>query len=599
VEVFNRQLKIATLVVLAVFAVLVLRLWYLQVMSGSVYRTQSENNRLQLYDIPPVRGMIYDRRGELLVGNRPCYDLYVVPEGIPDREDLTWRMKQVVGLDPERMDRRLSATSPTHPFRPICLETDISRDKVAVIETHRFNLPGTMIRVKPQRHYVNRQLASHLLGYVGEVTEKQLHSEKYEAYKRGDLVGKSGVERGWEFFLNGSRGGEQVEVDAVGRRIRVLSRKPPEPGASVYLTLDKRLQSVAEQALAEKKGAVTAIDPSNGEILAMASSPAFDPNWFAGGIDSKRWKKISTSPNFPLQNRCLSGQYPPGSVFKIVVALAGLEEGVIDPEEEVLCNGVYYLGNRSYRCWRKQGHGRVSLHRALRESCDVYFYKMGQRLGVTRIAEYATRLGLGKSTGIDPLQEKRGLVPTHDWKMRKYGVPWQPGETVSLSIGQSFILVTPIQMANLIAAVFNGGVLYQPQLTQKVLSPQGETLFQSTPVVAGKSGISPEHLRRVQKALIGVVNEPHGTGGRCKLKGVTVAGKTGTAQVVALATEDALSESGELPEEFRDHAWFVAIAPAEAPRIAVSVILEHSGHGGRVAAPVAKKLIQAYLGHEG
>ncbi len=599
VEVFQRQLKRATILVLVAFGILVLRLWFLQVLNGPLYRTKSENNRFQLEDIPPFRGIIYDRKGEVLVGNRPSYNLYVVPEGVQDRAGLVSNLKRMVGLDPALVEQRLDQTSRSYPFRPVCLKKDISRDELAIIETHRFNLPGVVIKVKPQRHYIYRSLGAHILGYLGEISEAQLKGGAYPENRQGDLVGKSGIELKWQMYLNGKRGGEQVEVDAAGRKIRVISRMPPVPGASIYLTIDKELQAMAENALAGKKGAIVALDPQTGKVLALASSPSFDPNLFIGGIDRATWKRISSSKDYPLQNRALAGQYPPGSVFKIIVALAGLEEGIIDPDEEILCNGEYTLGERTYHCWKKTGHGKVNLHRALRESCDIYFYKVGKRLGVDRIARYAKMFGLGRKTGIDVGQERTGLVPTRRWKLKKFGIPWQAGETVSLSIGQSFLLVTPIQLANIISAVFNGGILYRPQVTARVGEVRLERIYEFRPEVMGRLHIKPEHLQLVRDALIGAVNEPHGTGWRAKLKEMVVAGKTGTAQVVTLEKEKVVDQKGGIPPELRDHAWFVAVAPADSPRIALAVLVENGGHGGRAAAPIAKEMIKAYLGVAG
>ena len=338
-----------------------------------------------------------------------------------------------------------------------------------------------------------------------------------------------------------------------------------------------------------------AINPLNGEVLALASSPSFNPNVFIRGLDKKTWQDMVLSKEFPLQNRAISGQYPPGSVFKIVMALAALEEGVISPEEEIFCNGTYSLGKGTYRCWKKWGHGKVNLHRALVESCDVYFYVVGKRLGVDRIAQYAKRLGLGKETGLDLGEESSGLIPTTEWKLKKWGVPWQPGETISTSIGQSFVLTTPLQMANLISSVFNGGHIYRPQTTKWVKKSGGETLFEFKAISAGEAGIKPEHLELVKKALIGVVNQPHGTGSKARLKDIIVAGKTGTAQVIALKKEGGSKREEAVPFKFRDHAWFVAIAPASNPEIAVAVLVEHGGHGGSAAAPIARDIIQAYL----
>ena len=584
------------LFVLVVFGVLILRLWFLQIVNGSVYRMKSEHNRIRLQDILPFRGMILDRNGEVLVDNLPSYDLYVIPEEVQDRSQLLKKLSRLGDIDSENAARILDKAALGYPFKPVCLKRDMSRDELARIETHRFDLPGVMIKVSPQRHYFYEGLASHVLGYLGEISQTQLTSGQFRNNKSGDLIGKRGIEQKWQALLNGVRGGEQVEVDAVGRRIEVISRRAPVSGANISLTIDKTLQALADNLLHGKQGAIVAVDPLNGEVLALASSPSYNPNLFIKGFDAKTWQTIVSSKDFPLQNRALAGQYPPGSVFKIVVALAGLEEGVIKPEEEIFCNGTFSLGNRSYRCWKKYGHGKVNLHRALVESCDVYFYNLGRRLGVDKIARYSRRLGLGMRTGLDLDNEKSGLIPTREWKLKRWGIPWQAGETVSTSIGQSFVLTTPVQIANLISAVFNGGYIYKPQVTKWVRKTEGENLFEIASQTAAQAGIKPEHLNLVKDALIGVVNQPRGTGSKAKLKGVTVAGKTGTAQVVALKKEDRTTDESEIPLKFRDHAWFVAVAPADTPKIAVAVLVEHGGHGGSAAAPIARELIKAYLG---
>lgn len=597
-EIFARQLKIAVVFVLIVFGLLMVRLWYLQVVSGAAYRAKSEHNRIRLHDIPPFRGIILDRKERVLVDNRPSYDIYVIPEEVQDRPQLLEQLRRFAHVDPERAGLILDKADRGYPFKPVCLKRGIPRDELARIESHSFDLPGVMIKVRPERHYFYEGLGSHLLGYLGEISETQLRRRDFQYNKPGDLIGKTGVERKWQAFLNGVRGGEQVEVDAVGRRIEVLSRRDPVSGANVCVTIDKDLQMLAERLLMDKHGAVVAIDPSNGEVLVLASSPSYDSNLFIRGIDRETWNHMVSSGDFPLQNRALTGQYPPGSVFKIVVALAGLEEGVITPDEEIFCSGTFTLGKQKYRCWKRYGHGRMNLHRALVESCDVYFYNVGKRLGVDRIARYAERLGLGRKTGINLDNETSGLIPTKKWKLRRFNIPWQAGETISTSIGQSFVLTTPVQLASLVSAVFNGGHLFMPQVTRWVGKSGEKKIFEFSPKLARDTGIKQEYLDLVKKALIGVVNQPHGTGSKARIKGITVAGKTGTAQVVALKTEKESKSGDEIPWKYRDHAWFVAVAPAERPRIAVAVLIEHGGHGGSAAAPIAKELIKAYLDQE-
>ena len=593
-DVFDRQLKRLTLIILVVFSILILRFWFLQVVNGPMYRTKSEHNRIRLVDIPPFRGRILDRNGEILVDNRPSYDIYVIPEEVQDWEKLITNLNLLAGLDPESVKLKIREVKRKSPFSHVCLKRDMSRNELAKIESHRFNLPGIIVKVASQRHYIYGKFASHLLGYLGEINEKQLRSGQYAGNKAGDLIGKSGVERKWQKYLNGIRGGEQVEVEAAGRIIRVIAQKQATPGENVCLTIDKELQAVAEKTMIGKRGAIVAMDPDNGQILAMVSSPSFDPNLFVEGIDETTWREMVLSKTFPMQNRALAGQYSPGSVFKIIVALAGLEEGVIHPGDVAVCNGVYRLGRSSFRCWKRGGHGKVNLYRALAESCDVYFYKLGEQLGIDRISEYAGKFGLGEATGFDIGQEKGGLIPTRAWKLKKHGESWQGGETLSTAIGQSYVLVTPIQMVVAVSAVFNGGNIYEPQITRWVGKNEAEKKYEFIPKLKGNLGFRQENLEIVKNALTGVVNDLHGTGKKARLKNVTVAGKTGTVQVVTHKRQrelQKLDKDNEIPYRFRDHAWFVAVAPAERPRIAVAVLVEHGGHGGSTAAPIAREII--------
>ncbi|HJX34847.1 MAG TPA: penicillin-binding protein 2, partial [Desulfatiglandales bacterium] len=529
----NRRLRILSILVVVIISALIIRLWFLQIVNGPLYRTQSENNRIHLQKIQPFRGIITDRKGELLVDNRPSFDLYIIPEDIQDRKRFLAGLKFLIDIDPEQISDKLDKTSNLYSFRSILIKKDITRDELAVIETHLFNLPGLSIQPSLQRSYLFGNLASHVIGYLGEINENELRSGKYPENSAGDLIGKSGVESKWHNYLNGIAGGRQVEVDAAGRKLHDLSIKPPVSGMNITLTIDKELQLLAEEKLKDKKGAIVALDPNNGEILAMASSPAIDPNMFIGGIDKTEWKKMISSGDSPLQNRAVSGQYPPGSLFKISMALAGLEEGVIDPDELITCPGTYTLGNHTYRCWKEGGHGGVNFQRAITESCDIYFYKIGMRLGIDKIAHYAKMYGLGQKTGFELGNEAEGLIPTSGWKLKRFGVPWQPGETVSSSIGQSYVSTTPIQMAKLISAVFNGGKLYQPKIVRHI-GNEIDDVYRFTPTLIGELGVRRENLELLKKALISVVNDPQGTGARAKIHGISVAGKTGTAQVVAL-----------------------------------------------------------------
>jgi penicillin-binding protein 2 len=595
-EIYQKRLTKVTFLVLIVFGILFVRLWHLQIIHGALYRTESENNRIDLRDVLPFRGLIFDRHGNLLVDNRPSFILGVIPENVGNLDGLLTDLCRLVEIDRTAARRKIEDALKGNPFKCVYLKKDLTRNELARIETHVLSMPGVTIEVKPQRHCIYGTLAAHLIGYLGEIDSEQLGRKQYEKNKLGDFVGKCGIEKKWHTYLNGTRGGQQVEVDASGRILKVLYQKEAEPGANVYLTIDRGLQVLAEESLSDKVGAIVAMNPRNGEILAMASSPTFNPNDFAKGMDKGVWEGLVSDLCFPLQNRVLSGQYPPGSIFKIVVALAGLEEGVIDPHEKVFCGGSYTFQGREYRDWKEEGHGFVDLHKALVESCDVYFYKMGQKIGIDTISRYAKRLGLGCNTGIQIGDEKPGLIPDKAWKLKRWHVPWQDGETLSVAVGQSFTLMTPIQLVRFISALFNGGILFRPHATKQIQGENSESIFDFRSHISGYWDLKEENVELVKKALFGVVNEPHGTGWRARLHHIGVAGKTGTAQVIALPKDRESAEERDVPYKFRDHAWFVAVAPAANPTIGVAILVEHSGHGGAVAAPIAKNMLKGYFG---
>ena len=594
-EIYQKRIRKLTIFVLIMVGILFARLWFLQIINGAKYRKKSESNRIDLRDILPVRGMIFDRDGRPLVDNRASFLLGVIPEDIKDLDSLIDEIGTLLKIDGISVKRKINEAVRRNPFNLVPIKKRLTRDELARIETNSFHMPGVIIEVKPQRHYIYGPFASHLIGYLGEIDKKQLNKKDYKGNKPGDFVGKFGVEKKWQRHLNGVRGGQQIEVDASGRRLNVLYQKAAEPGCNVYLTIDKDLQMLAERSLERRVGAVVAMHPKTGEILAMASSPGFDPNNFASGMDDKGWKQLISNLYFPLQNRVISGQYPPGSLFKIVVAIAGLEEDVINPNEKIFCEGRYDFKGRAYRDWKEEGHGYINLYRALVESCDVYFYKMGQRIGIETIALYAKSLGFGSKTGLQLGDEKEGLVPNKSWKLRRWNVPWQEGETLSVSVGQSFTLVTPLQMVRFASALFNGGVLYKPQVTKWVVSEGKKRIFSFQPHSSQRWSIKKENIEFIKRALVGVVNEPLGTGKRAKLDQIRVAGKTGTAQVISLPEERDETLERDIPYKFRDHAWFVAVAPVDDPIIALAVLIEHSGTGGSVAAPIVKKILNGYF----
>jgi penicillin-binding protein 2 len=478
-------------------------------------------------------------------------------------------------------------------FDELIIGRDVDWSTVVAVESHQLDLPGITLRTRPRRSYAEGPIAAHVLGYMGEIGSRQLKLLKDQGYNVGDEIGQYGLERRWEELLRGQSGGQQVEVDALGRRVRVLHEVADVPGYTVRLTLDRELQATAFEALQGKEGTIVALDVQNGAILAMVSTPAFDPNIFARGIKGDEWRGLITDRLRPLSNRAVQGQYPPGSTFKIIMAIAGLEEGTIQPDAYISDPGFFYFGNRSFRDWKKGGHGSVNLHRAIVESCDVYFYQAGQKLGIDRIAKWARAFGLGEKTGAVLDDEKSGLIPDSEWKQKRYRQPWFPGETLSVAIGQGYVTVTPLQLANMMAALANGGTLFRPRLVSKVESVDGAVVREYGPEKIRTIDLKQNTLDRVRSALADVVRAPGGTGAAARSELVSIAGKTGTAQVVEM--KGGYVKTEQLAYFNRDHAWFVSYAPVENPRIAVVVLVEHGGHGGDAAAPLAKKVIEKYI----
>jgi penicillin-binding protein 2 len=468
-------------------------------------------------------------------------------------------------------------------------------EKVAVVETHALDLPGVMTEVTPVRQYLNGEMTAQIIGFTGEVNREELDRNTTDKLTSGDLVGKFGIEKFLDSHLRGKSGAEQVEVNVAGKSIRSLGRIPATPGDNVVLTIDSALQEAAWSAIGDWAGAVAVLDPRNGAVLALVSSPSFDPNLFNGGISHDDWETLANNPRHPMENRSISGQYPPGSTYKTVVAAAALEEGLITPETTFYCNGTFELGDRVFRCWQEKGHGNANLHRAIVESCDVYFYNLGKMLGVDRIAVYARAFGLGAPLGIDLPREKSGLIPTKQWKLSRLRQSWQMGETISIAIGQGYNLVTPLQLANAYAVLANGGVLYRPRLVKQLESSDGHVVKVFEPEKQGVLPVSPRNIQIINQALWGVVNEKGGTGYILKRKEQDVCGKTGTSQVIGLPQDAKARKAKRVSADFRDHALFVCFAPYRNPEIVVAVILENAGHGGAMAAPVARKVIETYF----
>ncbi|MHC1744433.1 MAG: penicillin-binding protein 2 [Syntrophobacteraceae bacterium] len=594
--IFQRQVMLMLAIVFAVVFIYSVRLWHLQVLQGARYRYQSENNRLRLEDIPAQRGIIFDRNGTPLVENRPAYHLQIIREDVTDMEHTLREVAKLCGKNLQELQDVLDSHKQVPKFVPLRLVADLDRDCLARIEGNRVRLPGVTIQLEPKREYLCNGTAAHLIGYLSEITESELKSEHYEGYVIGEDVGKFGVESGFEKYLHGKRGGRQVEVDAIGRRRRLLDEVLPIPGRSLSLTVDIELQRIAESCLEGKVGSIVAIDPNSGAVLVLANSPVFDQEKFIRGLKKDEWQALSKDPRHPLLNRAIGAAYPPGSTYKAIIALAGLKEGVITPETTFNCPGYFPYGNRKYRCWRDHGHGSVDLDRAIVQSCDVYFYQTGMRLGVDRIAQYANYFGLGERPGIGLQGENPGLIPTSWWKKQTLHVPWQKGETLSIAIGQGYDLTTPLQMTLAYAAIANGGKLWQPHVVSRI---EGNTAKEDDEIkarVKRKIPIDARYFQLVQRGLTGVVEDGRGTAHAIKDKSVTMAGKTGTAQVVHLAenaNRKLLEKVAKLKD--RDHAWFVGYAPANDPQIVVGALVEHGGHGSSAAAPLVQKVILAYF----
>jgi penicillin-binding protein 2 len=603
VDRYRQRVLVVMLVASVAFVILFGRLFYLQVIQGEALRRQSETNSIRLQSIPQTRGLIYDRNGRLLVDDRPSFNLTIVLKDAKPVSRTIENLSRLIDESPEALMEKIEAQRGGGPYKSILLKKDIGRDLLAAVETHKYELPGIDVPVSPIRNYAEGQLATHLIGYLSEISASELSREKYSANRAGDYIGKVGIEKIYESYLRGERGGQQVEVSALGRVARVLKSVDPTPGSNIFLTIDAALQEKAEQLLAEKlaegrAGAIAAMDPRTGEMLVMASSPAFDPNMFVTGLSVEQWNDLSTNPKKPLGNKVIQAQYPPASVYKIVVAMAGLEEGIIDAETEFNCKGALFFGNRNYQCWKDAGHGNLNVVQAIAQSCDVYFYNVGQALGVDRIAWYATACGLGELTGIDLDHEASGLIPTSAWKKRRFNEAWQAGETLSIAIGQGYNLVTPLQALSLTAAVANGGNRYKPQIVKGIKTAEGEELFHSEPVHLGRLPVSRETLDLVKEGLREVVAGEHGTARKyAYLPEIEISGKTGTAQVVGRKETEEDEEGEDESEDITllDHAWFVAYAPSDQPEIAVVVFVEHGEHGSWVS-PMAKEIIEAYLG---
>ena len=576
-----RRLPLIRVAFVVVTAIVGSTYWFVQVVHGSHYLGLAENNRLRKVPVKAPRGLIYDRDGRLLADNVPSYQLYLDRSRTDDVSESLAYAARILGRPQSELAEELERYRGTSRFTPVLVAESLSLSEVARFSVETLEHPEFEVEVGHLRVYRHGPIAAHVLGYLGEATMDDLERGA-GTLAVGDLVGRSGAERLFDDRLRGEDGERVVVVDSRGRRRDEHDSEGARPGTDLKLTLDLELQQVAARYFEERVGAVVVLDPRTGEILALVSAPAFEPNRFARRLRGSEWKEILEAPHHPLQNRPLASEYSPGSLFKIVVAVAGLSEGVVNETERAWCPGATRIYNRRFRCWKRAGHGWVNLRESIRESCDVYFYHLGQKLGISRIAHYARLFGLGRPTGTDVAGEQDGLVPDPEWSRRRRGTPWYPGETISVAIGQGPLLATPLQIASMMATVANGGRRITPHLAT------GRRFAPEPPL-----DVDPAALAAVREALWAVVNE-RGTGAISRLADLDIAGKTGTVQVVEQKT---WVDAKDLPFDKRDHAWFASFGSFEEPELVVVVFVEHGGKGSEEAAPLARQLYEKYFGN--
>ena len=571
----------------AAFLILLIFLFFLQVVCGGKYSKLASYNSIRRIPLKAKRGLICDHRGEILVDSIPALYAAFIPEELKDKKNTLALLSRLLSLKEEEIAEQTNLAG-RHFFEPVKVKELDKRDLAALAE-HLLELPGVFIEEEPKRFYPGRDLAAHLVGYLGEISEKELKNSDYFGYRSGDLIGQTGIEKSMEAYLKGKDGGKQVLVDARGRFVKTLGSKLPYPGNRVYLTIDKKIQEIAEEALGEKTGIVIVSDTRTGGILAMVSHPAFDPNIFVNPLRPKDLARLYRRPKSPFLNRTIQCAYPPGSIFKIITAIAALEKKLISTRKKLNCTGVYKLGKKTFHCWKEKGHGPVSLLPAIEQSCNIYFYQLAEKMDVDDLCFYGRCFGLAQPTGINLPYEQKGFLPSRRWKKEKYNVDWYKGETLNLSIGQGYISVTPIQILNLISIVANEGVVYQPQLIKKISTPEGKVIKTFKAKQIRTVNLKPQTWRLLKEGLRQVVNGKKGTGILAMLDNVQVAGKTGTAQVIKKKKYEGRRD---IPYRFRNHAWFAGFAPFSDPEIAIVVFVEHGGQGGVDAAPIAGRIFE-------
>jgi penicillin-binding protein 2 len=597
---FHGRLKAGAAFVALLATALLGRAFYLQIMQHEYYIQRAENNRISLASVAPNRGLILDRKDRILAENYSAYTLEVTRAKTPDLEATLAEVSKLIEITPGELRRFRRLLDESNEFETVPLKSKLTDEEVAILAANRYRLPGTEVKARLFRNYQAGPGMAHVVGFVGRINDRDLkslrESGREQNYKGSVHIGKTGLEQSYETLLHGRTGFDQMETDASGRAVRTLSRIPPVPGKDLRLYLDKDLQAVAEHAFGDYLGGLVALDPNTGGVLALVSKPGFDPNLFVDGIDPETWKALNESPDRPMVNRVLRGIYPPGSTIKPFMGLAGLELGVRKPGDTIVDPGYFSLPNSShqFRDWKQGGHGIVDLHRAIAQSCDTYFYKLAVDMGIDRMHDYLAKFSFGEKTGIDLDGESSGLLPSREWKERRWKKEWYPGETVIAGIGQGYHLTNPLQLATATAMLANGGKRIEPRLVQAVRDPFTHVWQPQPVVVHGQVMIDPENLAVVRQGMMDAMR-PGGTAAAAAAGApYTIAGKTGTAQVVGIK-QGARYDAKSLSRKNRDHALFIAYAPAENPTIVVAVLVENGGHGGSTAAPIARAVFDFYL----
>jgi penicillin-binding protein 2 len=594
-QLFLGRAIVSSILVILVLAILAGRMFYLQVLSHEHFITLSKDNRVKLQPLPPTRGLIYDRNGITLAQNLPAYSLEITPEKAHNIDATLQALSRIIEISEEDIRRFRRLLKQHRRFDSIPLRIRLDGEEVSRLAVNRHRFPGVDVKASLLRDYPEGLQTAHLLGYVGRINRRELDYIDTSNYSGTSYIGKNGVEKSYESLLHGQVGLQQVEVNAKGRVLRVLQDQPPTPGDNLRLFLDMELQKIALEALGDFNGAVAAIEIKTGGVLTLVSKPGYDPNLFVEGISNEAYEALKSSIDNPLFNRAIRGQYPPGSTVKPFIGLAGLEYGVVGYHQETFCPGYYQLPGKEhkYRDWKKWGHGKVDMEKAIVESCDVYYYELARTLGIDRLHEFLTGFGFGQPTRVDLTGELSGLLPSREWKREKRREPWYPGETLIVGIGQGYFLTTPLQLAAATATLANQGHHIRPRVVATIEKPDG-SVQQSPKIIDDLQQLDPIHWNQVIDAMTLVVEGPRGTARAIRSDQYRIAGKTGTAQVFSVKQDEEYDEE-TVAKRKRDHALFIAFAPVEDPRIAIAVVVENGGHGGAVAAPIARKVMDHYL----